>query len=254
MCLSHPPIPEFGKSSDNTSSNFESNWFHVDFSTDDKSTYNISGEKQRLHWPDWIYDSDNTTDTIMFTVANNLEDFSKIYSAFANNKRAVYTCPKGFVFETTYERSISVLCSNGKWGTEDFDASQKCIGKIKCQFLDSNEKLLKLFCDLALSCAEDDLPEKTDDLNLESDDHLKRKSEDSENWNKYTKTVKYSCPGGHVVKWPNINEVNADVTDFEVICHEDAKWHPLKEGTPQLNMLPSCIRKNKNTIIFKKNF
>jgi len=98
MCLSHPPIPEFGKSSDNTSSNFESNWFHVDFSTDDKSTYIISGEKQRLHWPDWI----------------------------------------------------------GKWGTEDFDASQKCIGKIKCQFLDSNEKLLKLFCDLALSCAEDD--------------------------------------------------------------------------------------------------
>ena len=114
------------------------------------------------------------------------------------------------------------------------------------------EIILKLFCDLALSCAEDDLPETTDDLNLKSDDHLKRKSEDSENWNKYTKTVKYSCPDGHVVKWPNSNEVNADATDFDVICHEDAKWHPLKEEIPQLNILPSCIRKNKNTIIFKK--
>ena len=131
MCSSHPPIPEFGLSSDNTTSNFESNWFHVDFSTDDKTSFHISGEKQRLHRPDWIYDSDNTTDTIMFTVANNLEDFSMVYSSLANDTRAEYTCPKGFVFETTYERSISVLCSNWTWRTEDFDASQQCIGKIK---------------------------------------------------------------------------------------------------------------------------
>lgn len=131
MCLTPPPIPEFGISSDNTTSNFESNWFHINFSTDDKSSYIISGEKQRLHWPDWIYDSDNITDKIMFTVANNFEDFSMIYSAFANNTHAQYICPKGFVFEITYNRSITVLCSNWKWHNEEFDVSQQCIGNLK---------------------------------------------------------------------------------------------------------------------------
>jgi len=52
-----------------------------------------------------------------------------------------------------------------------------------------------------------------------------------------------------VVKWPNI-DASANAIDFEVMCHEDAKWHPVTDEKP-ISQLPSCIRKTCRYCIFK---
>ena len=81
-----------------------------------------------------------------------------------------------------------------------------------------------------------------DSLPQTTDDHLKRKSEDIFLWNKYQKTVSYTCPVGFVVHWPNTSGAEVNKTDFELICHDDAKWHPLNDKIT-VDDLPSCIRK-----------
>ena len=129
LCLSHPPIPTFGSFKDKTTANFLSNWFQVEYLTDKESNYSISGKKRRTHQPEWKYDSLNTTDEVLFSVANNLEDFSQVYAVFKHNESANYTCPKGFIFENTHNVALHILCSNWSWISEHFDVSKKCVGK-----------------------------------------------------------------------------------------------------------------------------
>ena len=140
-CLAPPPLPRFGLRNDSAEvayQNYASSWFNITFlnNTDETlnhTSYKIYRASRDKLWQPWMtYDPAKLTETNLEFIAESKDDhFNDVYQIMGNTSTAVYTCPRGWVFDNSNNISHTANCLNWKW-TADFNVSAPCVRKLKC--------------------------------------------------------------------------------------------------------------------------
>ena len=74
-------------------------------------------------------------------------------------------------------------------------------------------------------------------------DAITRNSSDPSR-NIFMKKIQYSCPDGHVLENPNLNnEQTTNISKFDVLCDADRHWRPMLSYNffPNPPIMPACI-------------
>ena len=76
-----------------------------------------------------VYDPLENVERDLGFIATSREDpFNDVYQIKENGTNATYTCPVGWVFESSFNITQTAYCENGTWRA-DFDPTSRCVRK-----------------------------------------------------------------------------------------------------------------------------
>ena len=138
VCLSPPPVPQFGKRNDTgyvLQENYVSSWFKLSFINVSDVQPNhthfriFRKERNKLFQP-WItYNkAEEKEEDIEFIAMSKDDHFNDVYEIMRNDTMANYTCPLGWVFQDSTNITHSAYCRNWTW-VVDFKTIKPCIHK-----------------------------------------------------------------------------------------------------------------------------
>lgn len=135
-CLAPPPVPQFGLRDDNGTAlrqNYRSDWFQLDFVNNSDGSvnhthYRVSRtERALLYQPGVPYQPTELKEfNLVFIARNRSERFNAVYEIKLNASTAVYTCPRGWVFNNSNNISHTATCLHWNW-VVDFNTSMPCV-------------------------------------------------------------------------------------------------------------------------------
>ena len=137
-CLDPPPVPRFGLRKETGTplfENYASDWFTIDFVNNSDNTLNHThlrirrSERTKLYqpWMDWDSSSPNDTNLEFFAQSKD-DHFNEVYQIMPNGSFVNYSCPLGWVFNSSNNITHRARCLDWSW-VVDFDPSMPCIRK-----------------------------------------------------------------------------------------------------------------------------
>ena len=137
-CLQPPPVPKFGLRNETGTpflENYAADWFTIDFVNNSDNTLNHThyrirrSERAKLYqpWMDWDASAPNDTNLEFFAQSKD-DHFNDVYQIMLNGSFANYSCPLGWVFNSSNNITHRARCLDWSW-VPNFDPSMPCVRK-----------------------------------------------------------------------------------------------------------------------------